>query len=76
MNAATWPRAGGRLLVSAGDRVTPAAALADSLGPGDLLVLNDAQERLYIFGLEQGRSLDLLQTQSLPEIFESARRSP
>lgn len=41
-----------------------------------LLVLNDAQERLYIYGLEQGRSLELLQTQSLPEIFSSARRSP
>ena len=41
-----------------------------------LLVLNDTQERLYIYGLEQGRSLDLLQSQSLPEIFESARRSP
>ena len=41
-----------------------------------LLVLNDAQERLYIYGLEQGRSLELLQSQDLPDIFNSARRTP
>lgn len=39
-----------------------------------LLVINDAQERLYVFGIEQGRSLELHETQSLPEIFTSARR--
>lgn len=41
-----------------------------------LLVLNDAQEKLFIYGLEQGRSLKLLQAQDLPDIFTSARRSP
>lgn len=41
-----------------------------------LLVINDAQERLYVFGIEQGRTLQLHETQSLPEIFTSARRRP
>jgi hypothetical protein len=39
-----------------------------------LMILNDAQERLYIYGLEQGRTLELLQSQDLAEIFASARR--
>lgn len=39
-----------------------------------LMILNDAQERLYIYGIEQGRTLELLQTQNLSEIFQSARR--
>ncbi|MFU8827823.1 MAG: hypothetical protein ACNA8P_00125 [Phycisphaerales bacterium] len=41
-----------------------------------LLVINDAQERLYVFGIEQGRTLQLLETQSIPDIFTSARRRP
>lgn len=41
-----------------------------------LLVIDDAQERLYIFSVEQGRSLTLLDGQNLPNIFSSARRRP
>lgn len=41
-----------------------------------LVVINDVQERLYVFGIEQSRSLVLRETQSLPDIFTSARRSP
>ncbi|MFG0292277.1 MAG: hypothetical protein ACIAQF_04145 [Phycisphaerales bacterium JB065] len=39
-----------------------------------LMIMNDAQERLYIYSIEQGRSLSLLQTQDIAEIFQSARR--